>query len=121
LPLFVVVPPPSPTPPVVVEVLPVSGGVVAVLEVVDVDVVVVGVVVLVDVLVVVVVVVVDEEVAVEDVEAVWWWQSLRASWAIVPAPWLRFRRSVGFTVTGSVWTWLLRTALALTAAPQLPD
>jgi hypothetical protein len=30
-------------------------------------------------------------------------------------------RSVELTVTGRVWTWLSRTALALTAAPQLPD
>ena len=71
------------------------------LDVVEVEVVVVGVVVLVDVLVEVDVVVVDEDVVVAWVEVVWW-QSLRASSAIVLAPWLRLRRSVGLTVTGRV-------------------
>jgi hypothetical protein len=101
----------------------VSGGVVAVLEVVDVDVVVVGVVVLVEVLVdVEVVVVVDDElVGVEAVETVWCRQSLRASSAIVVAPWVRLLRSVELSVTGSVSTSLPRTALAFSAAPQLPD
>jgi hypothetical protein len=98
----------------------VSVGVVAVLDVVEVDVVVVGVVVLVEVLVEVDVVVVDEDVVVDWVEVVWW-QSLRASSAIVLAPWLRLRRSVGLMVTGRVWTSLFSTALALTAAPQLRD
>jgi len=115
------VPPPSPTPPVVVDVVPVSVGVVALVEVVDVEVVVVGVVVLVDVLVEVDVVVVDEEVLGIGVAAVCCRQSLRASSAIVLAPWLRFWRSVGLTVTGRVWTSPFRTALAFKAAPQLPD
>ncbi len=94
------------------------------MDVVDVDVVVVGVVVLVEVLVEVDVVVVDDdvvEVGVEAVEDVCRWQSLAASWAIVLAPWVRFWRSVGLTVTGRVWTSLPSTPLALTAAPQLPD
>ena len=101
-----------------------SVGVVALVDVVEVDVVVVGVVVLVEVLVDVEVVVVLEDVVVVGVEAVWvvcCRQSLAASWAIVLAAWVRFRRSVGLTVTGRVWTWPPRTALALTAAPQLPD
>lgn len=89
------------------------------LDVVEVEVVVVGVVVLVDVLVDVDVVVVDEDVVVAWVDVVWW-QSLRASSAIVLAPWLRFWRRVGLTVTGRVWTSPVRTALAFTAAPQLP-
>jgi hypothetical protein len=79
--------------------------VVALVEVVEVDVVVVGVVVLVEVLVDV-----DAEVVLGDVvlvgvdavRVVCWWQSLAASWAIVLAPWLRFWRSVGLTVTGRV-------------------
>ena len=79
----------------------------------------VGVLVLVEVLDVVVVVV-EVLVGVEAVDVVCWRQSLAASWAIVPAPWLRFRRSVGLIVTGRVWTSLFRTALALRAAPQLP-
>jgi hypothetical protein len=45
---------------------------------------------------------------------------LRASFAIVLAPCVRLRRSVGLIVTGRVWTWLLSDALALMAAPQLP-
>ena len=124
MPLVVVVPPPSPTPPVVVEVVPVSVGVVAVLEVVDVElVVVVGVVVLVEVLVDVDVELLEdeEEVGVDAVEEVCCRQSLRASSAIVLAPWLRLRRSVGLTVTGRVWTSVFSAALALTAAAQLPD
>jgi hypothetical protein len=122
----VVVPPPRPTPPVVVEVVPVSVGVVAVVGVVVVVVVVVlvGVVVLVEVLVeadVEVELVVEEVVGVEPVDAVCGWQSLWASWAIVLAPWLRLLRRVELTVAGRVWTSPERTALALTAAPQLPD
>ncbi|HTT28378.1 MAG TPA: hypothetical protein VMG37_08200 [Solirubrobacteraceae bacterium] len=37
------------------------------------------------------------------------------------APWLRLLRSVGLIVTGRFWTSLFSAALALTAAPQLPD
>jgi hypothetical protein len=99
----------------------VSAGVVALVLVLLVVLVVVGVVVLVDEVLDGVEVLVDEVlVGVEAVEAVCWWQSLPASSATVMAPWLRFRRSVGLIVTGSVWTSLLRTALALRAAPQLP-
>jgi hypothetical protein len=96
-------------------------GVVAVLEVVEVELVVgVLVLVLVEVLVEVDDVVVDEEVAVDGVELACWWHSLRASSAIVLAPWLRLLRSVELIVTGRVWTWLPRTALSLSAAPQFP-
>jgi hypothetical protein len=87
-------------------------------------VVVVGVVVVVDVLVEVdvevVLVLVEVVVVGGDVDVVCWWQSRWASWAIVPAAWLRLLRSVELTVTGSVWTSPERIALALTAAPQLP-
>jgi hypothetical protein len=99
----------------------VSVGVVAVLEVVDVELVVVGVLVLVDVLLDVEEVVVEEVVVDVAADAVCWWQSLRASSAIVLAPWLRLLRSVELIVAPSVWTSLLRTPLALSAAPQLPD
>ncbi|HUA50449.1 MAG TPA: hypothetical protein VMA77_34780 [Solirubrobacteraceae bacterium] len=100
---------------------------VALLEVVVVVVlvvVVVGVVVLVEALVgvdVEVVLVLDAVVAVDAVVAACCWQSLWASWAIVPAAWVRLLRRVELIVTGSVWTSLFRTELALTAAPQLPD
>lgn len=86
-------------------------------------VVVVGVVVLVEVLVGVevdVVLVLDDVVGIDGVDAVCWWQSLWASCAIVPAAWVRLLRSVELIVTGSVSTSLLKTELALTAAPQLP-
>ncbi len=99
-----------------------SVGVVAVLEVVDVELV-VGVLALVLVLDVLVEVdegVVDEVVVSGWVDVVWWRQSFWASSAIVLAPWLRLLRSVGLTVTGSVWTSLARIRLAFTAAPQLP-
>ena len=95
------------------------------LEVVDVELVLVlvGVLVLDDVLVDVGVeeLVEGDVVGVEAVEEVCWRQSLRASSAIVLAPWLRLRRRVGLTVTGSVWTSPFSAALALIAAPQLPD
>jgi hypothetical protein len=126
-PLPVVVPPPSPTPPVVVDVLPVSVGEVAVLVVVvvvvGVVVVVVGVVVLVVVLedeVDGVVLLVEELVEVDGVETTCRRQPLAASRAIVLAPWLRLRRSVGLTAAGRVWTARFRARLALMAAPQLP-
>ena len=96
-------------------------GVVAVLEVVDVELVVVGVVVLVDVLVDVEVLVDEEVVEVDAVEAVCCRQSFRASLAIVLAPWVRLRRSVGLIVTGRVRTSLFSATLAFSAAPQLPD
>jgi hypothetical protein len=123
----VVVPPPSPTPPVVVEVLPVpvvEVAVVLVEDVVVVVVVVVGVVLLVDVVedaVVGVVLLVEEIVAIGGVGRTCRRQSLAASRAIVLAPWSRSTRSVGLTVAGSVWTARFRARLALTAAPQLPD
>jgi hypothetical protein len=122
----VAVVPPNPTPPdvVVLEEVPVSGGVVAVEDVVEVVV----------VLVVVVGVVaevedVDGVEVVEDEVVVWvdvvvdvcWRHSSAASLAIVDAPWLRLLFSVGLTVAGRFWTSLLRAALALIAAPQLPD
>jgi hypothetical protein len=68
-------------------------GVVAEVEVVEVEVVVVGVLVLVEVLLDVDVVLVVDDVVVVGVDAVdvvWWRQSLRASSAIVLAPWLKF-------------------------------
>jgi hypothetical protein len=96
-------------------------GVVAVLDVVEVEVVVVvGVLVLVDVLLDVDELVVDELVVGTVVDVLCWRQSLRASWAIVLAPWDKLLRSVVLIVTGSVWTSLFSTALALSAAPQLP-
>jgi hypothetical protein len=98
----------------------VPGGVVAEVVVVVVVVVVVGVLVLVEVLDVVVVSVVEVSVGMDAVETVFWWHSWPARSAIVLAPWLRFLRSVGSIVAGRVWTSLLRTALALRAAPQLP-
>jgi hypothetical protein len=121
--VVVVVPPPSPTPPVV-EVVPEPVGVVALVEVADVEVVVVvGVVVLVDVLVEVdvEVVVVEEVVGVDVAVEICSRQVFRASSAIVLAPWLRFCRNVGLTLTGRVWTSLFNEALALRAAAQLPD
>jgi hypothetical protein len=130
LPLSVVVPPPSPTPPVVVDVLPVPVVEVAVVLVEDVVVVVVvlvvvGVVLLVDVVedeVVGVVLLVEELVVIGGVERTCSSrQSLAASRAIVLAPWLRSRRSVGSMVAGRVWTARFRARLALTAAPQSPD
>ncbi len=89
-------------------------------------VVVVGVVVDVEVLVEVeveesVLLVLEAVLGVEGVEAVCWWQSRWASWAIVPAAWLRLLRRVELTVTGRVSTSPERIALALTAAPQFPD
>jgi hypothetical protein len=39
----------------------------------------------------------------------------------VLAPWLKLLRSVELMAAGSVWTSPERTALAFTAAPQLPD
>jgi hypothetical protein len=39
----------------------------------------------------------------------------------VPAAWVRLLRSVELIVTGRVCTSLLRTPLALFAAPQFPD
>jgi hypothetical protein len=126
LPSPVLVLPPSPTPPVVVDVLPVSVGEVAVVVVVvvveEVVVVVVGVVVLVDVLEEVdgVVLLVEELVVVEGVEETCRRQPLAASRAIVVAPWLRLRRSVGLTVAGRVWTARFKARLAFMAAPQSP-
>jgi hypothetical protein len=104
----------------------VSVGVVAVPDVVVlvVVVVVVGVVVVVEVVVGVevdVVVVLEVVVGADAVDAVCWWQSRWASWAIVPAAWLRLLRKVELIVTGRVCTSPDRTELALTAAPQLPD
>jgi hypothetical protein len=99
-------------------------GVVAEVEVLEVVLVLVGVDVVVEVLVDVdvdVVVVLDEVVGVDGVDVVWWWQSLAASRAIVLAPWARFTRSVGLTVTGRLCTCRFKDALALMAAPQLPD
>jgi hypothetical protein len=112
---------------VVPDVLPVSVlevAVVGVVEVVVVVVVVVGVVVLVDELeddVDCVVLLVEELVGIEGVEEMCRWQSLAASRATVPAPWLRSTRSVGLRVAGSVWTARFSARLALMAAPQLPD
>jgi hypothetical protein len=126
LPLFVVVPPPpSPAPPVV-EVLPVPVGVVVVVEEVDdVEVVVVGVVVDVVVVGVVVVVVLLENDVVVGIDCVvvatCRRQSVCASFAIVTAPWSRFLRNVGLIEIGRFWTSRFSAALALTAAPQLPD
>jgi hypothetical protein len=91
-------------------------GVVVVVGVVGVDLV-VGVVVGVVVVVVVGVVV----VVVGAVDVAWSRQSLTASRAIVLAPWVRFRRSVGLTVAGSVCTSRFSAALAFAAAPQLPE
>jgi hypothetical protein len=127
LPFVVVLPPPSPAPPVV-EVLPVPVGVVVVVEEVeDVEVVVVGVVVVV-VVVVVGVVVVDvllEDDVVVGIDCVvvpaCRRQSVCASFAIVTAPWLRLLRNVGLIEIGRFWTSRFSAALALTAAPQLPD
>jgi hypothetical protein len=100
----------------------VSVGEVAVVEVLVLEVVVVGVVVLVEVLVEVdVEALVLEVVGVEAVDTACWRQSLPASWAIVPAPWLRLLRRVGLTVTGRVWTSRLRAALAFRAAAQFPE
>jgi hypothetical protein len=62
----------------------------------------------------------DEVVGVDTVVELCWRQSLAASCAIVAAPWVRFSRSVGLTVIGSVATSALSAALALTAAPQSP-
>ena len=121
--MSVVVPPPIPAPPVV-EVVPVSVGVVAVVDVVVVEVVVVGVVVevVVDGVLVLVLALVDGVVdGVDCVLAVCCRHSRRASFAIVVAPWLRLLRRVGLIVTGRFWTSWFRAALALTAAPQLPD
>lgn len=101
---------------------------VAVVEVVVVEVLVVLVGVEVDVLVVLVgvevevlVLVEDEVLDVEDVVVRCWWQSCCASWEIVLAACVRLLRSVELIVTGRVWTSPLRTPLAFTAAPQLPD
>jgi hypothetical protein len=101
----------------------VPDGVVAVDEVLELDVLLVGVVVLVEVLVDVDVEVLleDELVGVDAVEDVCCRQFLRASRAIVLAPWVRFLRSVGLMVTGRVWTSRFSATLALTAAPQFPD
>jgi hypothetical protein len=78
-------------------------GVVAVVEALVLEVVVVGVLELVELLVEVdEVVVLDELVEVEAVEVVCRRQSLPASSAIVLAPWVRLRRSVGLTVSGRV-------------------
>ena len=118
-----VVAPPSPTPPVVVDVVPVSVGVVAVDEVLELDVLLVGVVVLVEVLVDVEVEVLLEDVVVgvDAVEDVCFRQSLTARRAIVLAPWLRFLRNVGLIVMGRVWTSWFRATLALAAAPQFRE
>jgi hypothetical protein len=118
-----VVPPPSPTPPVVVDVVPVSVGEVAVVEVLVLEVVEVGVVVLVEVLVDVdvVVLVLGVLVGVDAVEAMCCRHSLNASRAIVLAPWLRLPRRVGLIVTGRVRTSWFRARLALRAAAQLPE
>jgi hypothetical protein len=99
-------------------------GVVAEVDVVELVLVVVGVVVVVVVLVEVddwVVLEVDEVVGVDVVAALCCRQSLAASRAIVVAPWTRLRRNVGLTVIGRPCTSRLREALALMAAPQLPD
>ena len=120
--MSVVVPPPIPAPPVV-EVVPVSVGVVAVVDDVVVEVVVVGVVVEVVVVGVVVLVVVGVDVVVgtDGVLGACRRQSCWASCAIVAAPWLRLLRKVGLTVTGRFWTSWLKAALALLAVPQFPD
>jgi hypothetical protein len=77
--------------------------------------------VLLDVEVEVLVLVEVEVLDVEDVLVLRCRQSCWASWEMVEAAWLRLLRNVELIVTGSVCTWLLRTALALTAAPQLVD
>ncbi len=69
----------------------------------------------------VVLVVEEVVVGVEAVVAECWWQSCWASWEIVLAAWVRLLRSVELIVTGRVCTSPERTALAFTAAPQLPD
>jgi hypothetical protein len=112
-PVPVVVLPPRPAPPVVEELVPELVGEVAVVEVLELEV-------LVDVDVWLVLEL-DELVGVDAVDEVCWWHSLMASRAIVLAPWARFLRSVGLTVTGRPCTSRFSEALAFRAAPQLPE
>ncbi len=88
-----------------------------------VDVVVVGVVVVVVVVVVLLLLLGDDVVVGIDcvVVATCRRQSVCASFAIVTAPWSRFLRNVGLIEIGRFWTSRFSAALALTAAPQLPD